>query len=697
MLSGLTTPSSGSYNVTLDSSSQESFDARAPFTSSEPTILFYRTGLDSSVLHVLEIVNVGNMDEAEQSNDQGTLLVVGPVNVTSAENPSYVLFFTFAISLRPPSANKTHVHFAFHVSATWINIHSNFLCARFAAANSSLPSHHRLTRGAVAGIVVGTILAVLLLLALSYIVWRWRRREARRKRNMIINPQLARKGRLSFLFSHRPEDALESFEKEQSVKSEPAGVLHISRGKSFDLADEDEHDDLDGVRVGQRIEKGKAQATTQQQPSPNSDGSFSIDLPDLPPAHLSRSRTQLPGTSQQPIQLVTQQSATSPAWVDPASPRSPKPRGPREMHGRDGSRGILLPQLPSKDLQAEEGALSPHYLPAPAISPLRVEFAHEQKPERSDRPERTVVDEDRHLSVGALSLPRSHALAHNVDPENPSTTGARVTSPIDQGISSDSGYSFLDLSSSPNLSSLSGSNSKRSSQSGPTSSSDQSARDAAYASLDRRPSMVLSMTMGPGRTSSRPSVTTTNISLQPVTISPPLPVPTPPLPTDIPRYSHHPHADLGMLPSPTDSIPLTVSDIHFRHSVQSTVSSSASQSRRASALRMSGSHRVPHPPLPGLGQASSQAQAQSTSPPATPGAAAQSHERQGSQDTRPFIVQKILGVHNAGSVPMTPYEGSPISRMWPPGSAGGPGSASGTPSSSPAPGTSTFGFGLGRR
>ena len=88
MLSGLTTPSSGSYNVTLDSSPQESFNAGSPFTSSEPTVLFYRTGLDSSVPHVLEIINIGDMVEEGQSSDQGTLLVVGPVNVTSAENPS---------------------------------------------------------------------------------------------------------------------------------------------------------------------------------------------------------------------------------------------------------------------------------------------------------------------------------------------------------------------------------------------------------------------------------------------------------------------------------------------------------------------------------------------------------------------------------------------------------------------------------
>lgn len=81
MLSGLATPLSGSYNVTLDEGTPTTFSAYSPFNSS--TILYYRTGLDAQVTHQLQIVNAGAL-----AGEDGTLLVVGSINVTTMAEPS---------------------------------------------------------------------------------------------------------------------------------------------------------------------------------------------------------------------------------------------------------------------------------------------------------------------------------------------------------------------------------------------------------------------------------------------------------------------------------------------------------------------------------------------------------------------------------------------------------------------------------
>ena len=86
-LTGLTTPDSGAYNVTLDSEEPVTLTGRASFTSSEPTLLFFRTGLDPSVMHSIEVVNAGP-SSAEQG--AGSRLVLGAVNVTTIQ-PPYVL------------------------------------------------------------------------------------------------------------------------------------------------------------------------------------------------------------------------------------------------------------------------------------------------------------------------------------------------------------------------------------------------------------------------------------------------------------------------------------------------------------------------------------------------------------------------------------------------------------------------------
>ena len=84
-LSGLTTPSSGLYNVSLDGAPYTTLRARASFTDNAPTLLYYAAGLDATLLHSVEIVNAG-----ADATHSGTLLAVlaGGANVTTDASPS---------------------------------------------------------------------------------------------------------------------------------------------------------------------------------------------------------------------------------------------------------------------------------------------------------------------------------------------------------------------------------------------------------------------------------------------------------------------------------------------------------------------------------------------------------------------------------------------------------------------------------
>lgn len=77
-LAGLTTPHSGSYNISLDDNPPETFSAFSSFNLSSPTLLFFRTGLDPAVVHQLDIVNAGAAADGE-----GSLLILSSVNVTT--------------------------------------------------------------------------------------------------------------------------------------------------------------------------------------------------------------------------------------------------------------------------------------------------------------------------------------------------------------------------------------------------------------------------------------------------------------------------------------------------------------------------------------------------------------------------------------------------------------------------------------
>ncbi|KAI0709554.1 hypothetical protein C8T65DRAFT_708394 [Cerioporus squamosus] len=623
-LTGLTTPACGAFNVSLDQERPVTVSARASFTSSSPTLLFFRSGLDPSVMHSIEVVNAG---PAGAGDDAGSLLVLGAVNVTT---------------MQPPGATPVG-----------------------AAGSSSLP------RGAIAGLAIGVTLAVAALVAAIIFLVRRRRRNSRRKRQMLVNPQINRAGRLSFLFPHKrrseaisERDAQKALEGGGYEAGGVTGVLDIrsptpvhEKEDSDDSEVEDEGEGEDGKRLS-AAEKGKERALRRSNASKNSDGSYSIELPDLTIAQVPRGYL--------------------PASAVPSTPSPPRTLIPSPTSPRTDGRPIVPPEA--------------------HISPLRVEFA-------SDVQGRPEGRGERHISTGAISLPQSlrQALSQQVTsqvPVPPSPTR------------SDRIYSFLDFSSTSTSLSRSqrqsSSNSTGKSRSSSTrengnSNSGQSSQAVNWASLppDRRISLGLSMTLG--------AVPNINVTLHPVPLfqsSPALSSPdqqtpsTPESPEQEGPDQPFPY-DANQLPSPTDSVPYTVSDIHFRHSTHSSIlSMPTAESRRA------GSHRPPHPPLPSAGPSS----------PTRP-----THQRggsqAGSQSVPPFIVQRILGrtpgtgTASSPTVPQfasmtaataarTSATPSPTpSRAAHASTGSGTGSGTGAgPAQTTTPGSSTsvFGFQLGR-
>ncbi|KAI0335128.1 hypothetical protein GY45DRAFT_1241336 [Cubamyces sp. BRFM 1775] len=712
-LTGLTTPASGAYNISLDSEEPVTFSARASFTSSSPTLLYLRTGLDPSVMHLLEVVNAGPSSAAGQDAGAGSLLVLAAINVTTVDSAG-------GASARGPGSSSG------------------------------------LSKGAIAALAIGITLAVAVAVVIALFLLHRRRRVVRRKREMLVNPRINRAGRLSFLFPSRRASQAPSEQMEQKTPLDQGvaeggeRVLDIrspnpDTHEKPDETDEEDDGEADGEGEGEgerrfsAAEKGKARAVRKSNASKNSDGSYSIELPDLTIAQVPRGylpTSIVPSTPSPPRTIPG--SLASPIQT---SPRSPRPRGPREMQGRDSTRGILLTSIdPGSPVDGgdEAGGLTagPPYLPDTRISPLRVEFATEL-PERPDR------RQERHVSTAtSVSLPASlkQALTRQQQRNSTAQTHLQVQIPVSDIANltpPEPAFSFLDFDSST---STSRSRSQRqSSSTGKSRSSSQSKRNTGsehatqlqnvnWANLapDRRISLGLSMTVTGGPTGSRPSLPPT-VLLQPVPIPPPVPrLPTVSLDdqhssttddTDEPEGPDQPFPfDAGgePLPSPTDSIPFTVSDIHFRHSTHSSISG-IPESRRASAQRLSGSHRLPHPPLPGI--------ASGPSSPTRP-----THRRQGSataggsQTVPPFIVQRILG-RAPGSTPASPFSSpttpqfasltgtmgrpaasAPVTPALPPASSpplaqsgsrssGGQGNSS---SSGSTAATTVFGFQLGR-
>ncbi|KAI0786650.1 hypothetical protein C8Q75DRAFT_808179 [Abortiporus biennis] len=650
-ISGLSTTLSGSYNISVDDETPLTFSARSSFNASAPTVLYYRTGLDPNRDHVVDVVNVGATQEGE-----GSMLALGVVNITTVQLDN--------------SGSATPI-------------------SGMSSSSSSLPG------GAIAGIVVAAVVVVLSLVILVIYLWRRRRQSTQRKRNLLINPGLGRLRRLSFIARSihsrqgDPEKSDPTRDDVQEVgRSTGDAVLDISPVKE-ESDDDDEHGQ--DIRVISRVGSGR-------HASQNSDGSYSIDLPDL-----SHQGTYSPLR----ISVMPRSSPVSrPTSASQGATRSPRPRGPRNMnsplspHTRDSSRGILLSHMepvisPEGDIASE----SKIYGGPSQASPLRVNFEDEAFGTSLQR------REGRYTSAGVFSLPQSLKQALSLAPQRAEDGGDELVLPPPgphEGQSRRSGreshYSFLDMESSASASLKSGAQSTRQSRSSSNrtsshnTSSDQPVPDVPTLLLpDLRKSLHLSMAIG-APSSSRPSASP-HISLKPVSLpSPATPQePLPTLPMDIVSHEtthsdspNHPQFNRSsspepdamkselpeMLPSPTDSIPLTVSDIHFRHSSYSTVSQS--ESRRASAVQpfsAQGVLRSPHPPLPNSPHSASQSQ------PPVP-------------ETRPFIVQKLLGMPT-GSGPSTPFSSPTIPAFHSSGS-GPSGRASALPT---ATASSTFGIG----
>ena len=79
--------------MTLNKEDPVSLSARASFTSNL-TLHFFRTGLDPSVMHEIEVLNTGSSDAGA---DAGSLLVLSAMNVTNIEPPGCVQFAFSAI------------------------------------------------------------------------------------------------------------------------------------------------------------------------------------------------------------------------------------------------------------------------------------------------------------------------------------------------------------------------------------------------------------------------------------------------------------------------------------------------------------------------------------------------------------------------------------------------------------------------
>ena len=180
-----------------------------------------------------------------------------------------------------------------------------------------------LSRGAVAGLAIGVTLAVAALAVAIVFCMRRRRRNSRRKEEMLVNPQINRARRPSFLFPHkRRSEAISERNAQKALEGgyEPGGVLDI-RSPTPAVHEKEDSDDSDGEdeEDGQRLsaaEKGKARALRRSNASKNSDGSYSIELPDLTIAQVPRGylpASAVPSTPSPPRTLIP----------SPTSPRSP--------------------------------------------------------------------------------------------------------------------------------------------------------------------------------------------------------------------------------------------------------------------------------------------------------------------------------------------------------------------------------------
>jgi hypothetical protein len=133
-----------------------------------------------------------------------------------------------------------------------------------------------------------------------------------------------------------------------------------------------------------------------------------------------------------------------------------------------------------------------------------------------------------------------------------------------------------------------------------------------------------------------------------------------------PPPAHRPSADV---PSPTESIPMTVSDIHFRNS------EAGERGTVNSGRTSTGSHRPPHPPLPGIARGH---RTQTRSLRASAAGAT-------SRPSPPLIVQRVLGLNTPPPPARAETSPPPASSFPPPASSFPPPASSFPPPASSFP------------
>jgi len=145
---GLRDPTAGHYNITLDG---ETTQYNAQSVWKEGAVLFYTTGLDPERTHSLIITNA-----------EDHLLSIGYVNTTLV------------------SGHPTQVPLAPFVTSFGI-IYNSFYSP---TSDTGIP------KGAIAGIVVGIFLGVVVFPILGFVLWRRRRRKGRRRNFTFIEPSI---------------------------------------------------------------------------------------------------------------------------------------------------------------------------------------------------------------------------------------------------------------------------------------------------------------------------------------------------------------------------------------------------------------------------------------------------------------------------------------------------------------------------
>ncbi|KAA1472827.1 hypothetical protein DENSPDRAFT_206599 [Dentipellis sp. KUC8613] len=539
-VSGIRDIHAGHYSVTLDNETVQ-FDAQASWR--ELATLFYSTGLDPDVTHHITIIN-----------NEDRLLTIGSANVTS-------------VSGQYPMTS----------SATSSGLHG----------------------GTIAAVVIAAVLGCLVTCLLFFCVWRRRRRLAVLRRRRMLSPP------------RKTDDT--------------GGVLDIAPGADT-AEDEDDRGD------------SKSKVYTKE-----GSISFTLDLP----IQTRASRTSSQRTkSDNGIQIL------------PRSPTVSLVR-PQASHHRDSSRGALLLDVPSDStpyLDVEEQSpfhVSFHMRSREGSGFFRRASGQEHSNGSGNGTRQPHDEEGLQLTpVTSQPPPRVNVISSSPHP--------RAGEGGDEG--REVRYSFLDISSpelslqeAPSVANHSSSSSSASPRSHANRLSGESERRrlslvSAFNYHHSAPAfMALSPPLPPlppipnmpprsasmlGQISSiRPLPRIPQASISEAEPARPQSSPSPPLfppaltlQTHLPASGSHPltststpasgpgpHANIFLqtpsaaaahatAASPTDSIPVTVSDIHFRHSSEGT----DDDNRRASDL-------PPHPPLPARGYAS------------------------------PFIMQKLLG------------------------------------------------------